>query len=76
MYRKAKKWQQQVGESGHGPPPSHSFIFLICKLLHVLIINPKGLEVHPLGSTPGHITIFELVLLIDPILCSKGRDLS
>ena len=41
----------------------------ICELLHVLIINPKGLEVHPLGSTPGHTTMFELALLIGPILC-------
>ena len=38
---------------------------LICELLRVLIINPKGLEEHPLGSTPGHTTIFELALLID-----------
>ena len=60
------------GGSGHGPPPSHSCICtcnLICELLHVLIINPKGLEVHPLGSTPGYTTIFELAMLIYPILC-------
>ena len=43
--------------------------YIICELLHVLIINPKGLEVHPLGSTQGHTTIFELALLIGPILC-------
>ena len=50
---------------------------LICELLHVLIINPKGLEVYSLGSTPGHTTIFELALLIDPILCGahKGPSL-
>ena len=30
---------------------------------------PKGLEVHPLGTAEGHTTIFELVLLIGPILC-------
>ena len=35
---------------------------LISDLLHVLIINPKGLEVHPIGSIPGHTTIFELAL--------------
>ena len=72
--RKAKKWQQ-VGESGHGPPPSHSYCNLRCELLHVRIINPKDLEVHPLGSTPGHTTIFELALLIDPIcwLWEKGH---
>ena len=32
------------GGSGHGPPPSHSFICtcnLISELLHVLIINPN-----------------------------------
>ena len=49
------------------PPLCHSFIstvILICELLRVLIINSKGLEVHPLGSTPGHTTIFELALLI------------
>ena len=27
---------------------------------------------HPLGS--GHTTIFELALLIDPILCGEGFD--
>ena len=54
-------------------PSSLSLLYfycnLICELLHVLIINPKGLEVHPLGSAPGHTTIFELALLICPILC-------
>ena len=40
---------------------------VICELLYDLIINPKGLEVHPLGSTLGHSTIFELALLIGPI---------
>ena len=43
------------------------YCYLICELLHVLITNPKDLEVHPLGSTPGHTTIFELTLLIHPI---------
>ena len=42
---------------------------LICEFLHVLVINPKGLEVHPLGSTQGHTTIFELAFLIGPISC-------
>ena len=57
----------KLRENGYGPPPSHSFIYsnLICELLHVVIINPKGLEVHPLGSTPGYAIIFELTLLID-----------
>ena len=59
---------------------SHSLLCfycnLICELLHVLIINPKGLEVHPLCSIPGHTTIFELALLICPILCGLGLDLS
>ena len=54
-------------------PSSLSLLYfycnLICELLHVLIVNPKDLEVHPLGSLPGHTTIFELALLIDPILC-------
>ena len=50
-------------------PSSLSLLYfysnLICELLHVLIINPKGPEVHPLGSTPGHAIILELTLLID-----------
>ena len=54
-------------------PSSRSLLYfycnLICELLHVLIINPKDLEVHSLGSTPGHTTIFELALLINSILC-------
>ena len=54
-------------------PSSLSLLYfycnLICELLHVLLINPKGRKVHPLGSIPGHTTIFELALLIDPILC-------
>ena len=42
-----------------------NFKVYICELLHVVIIklNPKGLEVHPLGSTQGHTTTFELALL-------------
>ena len=48
-------------------PSSLSLLYfycnLICELLHVLIVNPKDLEVHPLGSLPGQ------ALLIDPILC-------
>ena len=45
-----------------------STVMIICELLHVLIINLKVLEVHPLGSTQGHTTIFELALLIGPRL--------
>ena len=37
---------------------------LICELLHVLIINPQGLLHLDICTT-----IFELSLLIDPILC-------
>ena len=52
-------------------PSSLSLLYLncnlICELLHVLIINPEGLEVNPLGFTPGHNTIFELALLINPV---------
>ena len=75
FYRKAKR----AGGSEHGSPHSHSFIStcnLICEFLYVLIINPKHLEVHPLGSTQGHNTIFELTLLIGPILFGWGFDLS
>ena len=61
MYRKAESC------IGSGSIP-YFYCNLICELLHVLIINPKSLEVHPLGSTPGHTTIFELALLIGPIL--------
>ena len=54
-------------------PSSLSLLYLycnlICEVLHVLIIYPKDLEVHPLGSIPGHTKIFELALPIDPILC-------
>ena len=46
--------------------PLTPLILLMRELLHVLIINPKGLEVHPIGS--GHTTIFEMALLIDLIL--------
>ena len=53
-------------------PSSLSLLYfycdLICERLHVLIINPKGLEVYPLGSIPGHTTLFELALLIYPVL--------
>ena len=38
-------------------------------LMTSLVIHPKDLEVHLPGSTPGHTTIFELALLIGPILC-------
>ena len=42
--------------------PLYFYCNLIRELLHVLITNPKGLEVHPLGSMPGHSTIFEVLL--------------
>ena len=42
--------------------PLYFYCNLIRELLHVLSINPKGLEVHPLGYMPGHSTIFELHL--------------
>ena len=42
-------------------PSSLSLLYfyynLICELLHVMIISPKVLEVHPLGSTSGHTII-------------------
>ena len=67
MHRKAKsgsRWER-VGMAL--PPYFYCNLKYICELLHVLIIklNPKGLEVHLLGSTQGHTTIFELALLID-----------
>ena len=48
-------------------PSSLSLLYLycnlICEILRALIINPKGLDVHPLGSIQGHTILFELALL-------------
>ena len=59
-----------AGEGEWAWPYSHSLLYistcnLICELLHGLLINHKDLEVHSLGSIPGHTTILELAQLID-----------